>query len=389
MTGVRGPGSGVRPPFLSDPGSRFRVVTSDRASQARAGELLTAHGVVRTPAFMPVGTAASVKGIAPWELERLAPEMVLCNTYHLLLRPGVDTIERLGGLHRFMGWRGPILTDSGGFQVFSLADSRRYDEDGVTFRSHIDGAELRLTPESCVAAQVRLGVDIAMCLDVCPALPAEWRDLEEAVAVTSRWGARCRAAVPPGGTTLLFGVVQGGLDLELRRRSLAELAPLGFDGHALGGFSVGEPPESMWPAVAEIGPELPADRPRYLMGVGTVLDIVHAVAAGIDLFDCVIPTRNARNGLLHTSRGPVVLKNARWKLADEPPDPACDCATCRTCSLAYLRHLYLAREAAVVVLATVHNLHFYLTLMRRVRWAIMAGRFAGFHREVCGGAAAD
>jgi len=384
MSGDRGPGSGVRNPFQADPSSRFRVVAADGASHARAGELVTAHGTVRTPAFMPVGTAASVKGIAPWELERLAPEMVLANTYHLLLRPGVEAIERLGGLHAFMAWRGPILTDSGGFQVFSLAGRRRYDEDGVTFRSHIDGSELRLTPESCVDAQRRLGVDVAMCLDVCPALPAARADLEHAVAVTSRWAARCRAAVPPDGSTRLFGIVQGGLDLELRRRSLAELAPLGFDGHALGGFSVGEAPEAMWPAVAEIGPELPADRPRYLMGVGTVRDIVHAVAAGIDLFDCVIPTRNARNGLLHTSRGAVVLKNARWKLADEPADPACDCATCRTCSVAYLRHLFLAHEAAVVVLATVHNLHFYLTLMRRARWAIMTGRFAALHRDVCG-----
>jgi queuine tRNA-ribosyltransferase len=359
---------------------QFTVVARDGG--ARAGELATAHGVVRTPAFMPVGTAASVKGLAPWELERLGPEMVLANTYHLLLRPGVAAVEALGGLHRFMAWPGPILTDSGGFQVFSLAQRRKIDDGGVTFRSHIDGAELRLTPEGCVEAQRRLGVDVAMALDVCPALPAAAPELEAAVAMTSRWAARCRAALPPGGDTMLFGIVQGGLDLGLRRRSTEELAAIGFEGYALGGFSVGEPPPAMWEAVAGAAPLLPAARPRYLMGVGTPRDIVRAVAAGVDLFDCVLPTRNARNGLLHTSRGPVVLKNARWKGVDEPPDPACDCPTCRRCSTAYLRHLYLAREAAVVVLATVHNLHFFLALMRRVRWAIMAGRFAQLRDEL-------
>jgi queuine tRNA-ribosyltransferase len=360
----------------------FTIVARDRATQARASELVTAHGVVRCPAFMPVGTAGSVKGLAPWELERLAPEMVLANTYHLLLRPGVELIEHLGGLHRFMAWHGPILTDSGGFQIFSLAERRRYDDGGVVFRSHIDGDELRLTPEGCVDAQRRLGTDVAMALDVCPALPASRAELEEAVVTTSRWASRCRAALPAGGETLLFGIVQGGLEPDLRRRSAEELAPLGFDGHALGGFSVGEPPEAMWEAVGWAAPLLPADRPRYLMGVGTPRDLVEAVAAGCDLFDCVMPTRNARNGLLHTSRGPVVLKNARWKRSEEPADPACDCPTCRCCSVAYLRHLYLAHEAAVVVLATVHNLHFFLSLMRRVRWAIMSGRFAEIREEV-------
>lgn len=360
----------------------FTIVARDRATQARASELVTAHGVVRCPAFMPVGTAGSVKGLAPWELERLAPEMVLANTYHLLLRPGVELIEHLGGLHRFMAWDGPILTDSGGFQIFSLAERRRYDDGGVVFRSHIDGDELRLTPEGCVDAQRRLGTDVAMALDVCPALPASRAELEEAVVTTSRWASRCRAALPAGGETLLFGIVQGGLEPDLRRRSAEELAPLGFDGHALGGFSVGEPPAAMWEAVGWAAPLLPADRPRYLMGVGTPRDLVEAVAAGCDLFDCVMPTRNARNGLLHTSRGPVVLKNARWKRSEEPADPDCDCPTCRRCSVAYLRHLYLAHEAAVVVLATVHNLHFFLSLMRRVRWAIMSGRFAEIREEV-------
>ncbi|HPW56219.1 MAG: tRNA guanosine(34) transglycosylase Tgt [Thermoanaerobaculaceae bacterium] len=354
----------------------FAVVAEDGGTRARAGELTTRHGIVHTPAFMPVGTAASVKGLAPWELGALGPEMVLCNTYHLLLRPGVETLERLGGLHAFMGWDGPILSDSGGFQVFSLAARRQLDEDGVTFRSHLDGSELRLTPESCIETQRRLGVDVAMALDVCLALPAPRAELEAVVGLTSRWAARCRAALVPGAGTLLFGIVQGGLDLALRRRSAEELGAMGFDGHALGGLSVGEPPPEMWQAVDACAPLLPADRPRYLMGVGTVVDIVHAVTAGIDLFDCVIPTRNARNGLLHTSRGPVVLKHARWRQADEPPDRECTCPTCRTCSLAYLRHLFLAREAAVVVLATVHNLHFYLSLMRCLRSAIMTGRFA-------------
>jgi queuine tRNA-ribosyltransferase len=360
----------------------FNVVARDAHSAARAGELTTAHGVVHTPAFMPVGTAASVKGLAPWELARLGPEMILANTYHLLVRPGVEVIERVGGLHAFMGWPGPILTDSGGFQVYSLVGRRRYDEDGVTFRSHLDGAELRLTPEACMEAQRRLGVDVAMALDVCPPLPSPRVELEQAVALTSAWARRCRLALPPGGPTLLFGIVQGGLEVELRRRAVEALLPLGFDGYALGGFSVGEEQPALWDGVAMAAPLLPAGRPRYLMGVGLPADLVHAVACGIDLFDCVIPTRNARNGLLHTSRGPVVLKHARWRSDAGPPDPECSCPTCQTCSMAYLRHLYLAREAAAVVLATVHNLHFYLALMRRLRWAIINGRFLDLRREV-------
>jgi queuine tRNA-ribosyltransferase len=360
----------------------FTVVARDTESSARAAELITAHGTVRTPAFMPVGTAGSVKGLAPWELVQLGPEMVLANTYHLLLRPGVEVIESLGGLHAFMGWPGPILTDSGGFQVYSLAARRRYDDDGVTFRSHLDGAELRLSPEGCVEAQRRLGVDVAMALDVCPPLPSPPGELERAVALTSAWARRCRAALPAGGSTLLFGIVQGGLDVELRRRAVEELLPLGFDGYALGGFSVGEEQPALWEGVAAAAPLLPADRPRYLMGVGTPADLVHGVACGVDLFDCVIPTRNARNGLLHTSCGPRVVKHARWRTAGEPPDPQCDCPTCRSCSMAYLRHLYLARDAAAVVLATVHNLHFYLALMRRLRWAIINGRFLQLRREL-------
>jgi len=360
----------------------FAVAARDAASEARAGELVTAHGVIRTPAFAPVGTAASVKSLAPWELESLAPELVLANTYHLLLRPGVEVVESLGGLHRFMGWSGPILTDSGGFQVFSLAARRSYDEDGVSFRSHLDGSLLRLTPESCVDAQRRLGTDIAMALDVCPALPATRETLAEAIRLTTAWAARCRAALPPNPRTLLFGIVQGGLDTELRRAALERLLPLGFEGHALGGFSVGEAAEAMRDAVAATAPLLPSERPRYLMGVGTPADLVSAVAAGVDLFDCVMPTRNARTGLLHTSRGPVVLKHARWRAAEQPPDPACECPTCRRCSLAYLRHLFLAGEAAVLVLATVHNLHFFLTLMRRVRSAIINGCFARLRSEI-------
>ncbi len=360
----------------------FRILARDGATRARAGELVTAHGVVETPAFMPVGTAGSVKGLAPWELARLAPQMVLANTYHLWLRPGIDTVVALGGLHRFMGWSGPILTDSGGFQIYSQARRRTLTDEGVVFRSHVDGAKIRLTPEASVSAQRRMGVDVAMVLDVCPALPAEPAELERAVALTSRWAARCRRLVPPGGDTLLFGIVQGGLDLDLRRRSLEELAEVGFEGYALGGLSVGEPPAAMWATVDAVASWLPAERPRYLMGVGTVVDLARAVAAGVDLFDCVIPTRNARNGLLHTARGPVVLKQARYREASDPPDPECDCPTCRTCSLGALRHLYLAREAAAVVLATVHNLHFYLALMRRLRSAIINGRFPAVRAEL-------
>ncbi len=366
---------------MSATAGTFHVAAQDPRTEARAGELVTAHGVIRTPAFAPVGTAAAVKSLAPWELERLAPELVLANTYHLLLRPGVEVVERLGGLHAFMGWRGPILTDSGGFQVFSLAARRKVDEDGVTFRSHLDGSLLHLTPESCVDTQRRLGADIAMALDVCPALPAARAELEDAIRLTSQWAARCRAALPPNRRTLLFGIVQGGLDVELRRQAVERLAPLAFDGHALGGFSVGEPPAAMWEAVGACAPLLPAERPRYLMGVGTPRDLLAAVAAGVDLFDCVMPTRHARNGRLHTSRGAVVLKHARWRFAEEPPDPACDCPTCRRCSLAYLRHLFLAREASVLVLATIHNLHFFLSLLRRVRSAIISGCFAALRAD--------
>jgi queuine tRNA-ribosyltransferase len=336
---------------------------------------------------MPVGTAGSVKGLAPWELEALRPEMVLANTYHLLLRPGVEVVEKLGGLHAFMAFSGPILTDSGGFQVFSLADLRKLTQEGVLFRSHVDGQELFLTPEACLEAQRRLGVDVAMVLDVCPALPAPPEKLREAVELTLAWARRSRQAHPRGQLPLLFGIVQGGLDLGLRRHCLAQLLPLEFDGLALGGFSVGEPAEAMWEAVAQLAPELPAQRPRYLMGVGTVRDILEAVSAGVDLFDCVIPTRNARNGLLHTSRGPVVVKQARYRACPEPPDPHCSCPTCSRCSLAYLRHLYLAREAAYVVLATVHNLTFYLTLMRRIRSAIVEGRFAALRAQLLAGVA--
>lgn len=363
----------------------FQVVA--RQGYARAAEFATPHGVVKTPAFMPVGTAGSVKGLAPWELARLGPEMVLANTYHLLVRPGIDVIAQVGGLHRFMGWPGPILTDSGGFQVFSLSVLRRVSEEGVTFRSHLDGQEFLLTPESCMEAQRKLGVDVAMALDLCPALPASRETLEEAVRLTTLWARRCRQALPSGERPLLFGIVQGGLELDLRRQALEQLLPLDFDGYALGGFSVGEPPEAMWAAVATLAPQLPDDRPRYLMGVGTVRDILEAVAAGVDLFDCVIPTRNARNGLLHTSRGPVVIKHARYRTSPEPPDPSCTCPTCQSCTLAYLRHLYLAREAAYVVLGTVHNLHFYLSLMREVRSAIIAGRFAELRQQYLAGLA--
>jgi queuine tRNA-ribosyltransferase len=362
-------------------GTSFRVVAACPETIARAAELTTAHGVVRTPAFMPVGTAASVKGLAPWELERLGPEIVLANTYHLLVRPGLAVVESAGGLHAFMGWRGPLLTDSGGYQIFSLAHRRRIDPDGVTFRSHLDGTEVRLTPESCVETQARLGVDVAMALDVCPRLPAEEAELENAVAVSTAWAERCRHALPPNPRTLLFGIVQGGGDAALRRRAAEALLPLEFDGHALGGFSVGEPTAAMWDGVAGAAPLLPADRPRYLMGVGKPSDILHAVACGVDLFDCVIPTRNARNGLLHTRRGPVVLKHARHRTSADPADPDCSCPTCRTCSLAYLRHLFLAGDPTAVVLTTVHNLHFFLSLMRRIRSAIINGRFAAFRRE--------
>ncbi len=361
----------------------FQVTARDPETAARAGELHTPHGTVHTPAFMPVGTAGSVKGIAAWELERLAPEMVLANTYHLMLRPGPERLRRLGGLHRLMAWDGPILTDSGGYQVFSLAGRRQLDEDGVVFRSHLDGSRYRLTPESVVELQAGFGVDVAMVLDECLPWPVDPGAAETSVSRSLRWALRglrraesLRGEEPWRGG--LFAIQQGSVDRGLRARSSETLAEHPFDGFAIGGLAVGEPPEVLHEAIAFSAPLLPEMRPRYLMGVGYPEDLLHAIACGVDLFDCVLPTRSARTGKVFTSRGELVIKNARFADDDGPLDPDCSCPTCARYSRGALRHLFISREAASVVLLTVHNLSFFLDLMRQARDAIMTRRYAAF-----------
>ena len=365
----------------------FEVTAQDPDTAARAGELVTPHGTVHTPAFMPVGTAGSVKGIAAWELERLAPEMVLANTYHLMLRPGPELLRRLGGLHRLMAWDGPILTDSGGYQVFSLAGRRELDEDGVTFQSHLDGSLHRLTPESAVELQSGFGVDVAMVLDECLPYPVDPATARSSTERSVRWavrGLRQAGAIRDGGSWRggLFAIQQGSVDRALRAWCSEQLAGHAFDGFAVGGLAVGEPSEVLHEAIAFSAPLLPPDRPRYLMGVGYPEDLLHAVACGVDLFDCVLPTRSARTGKVFTSRGELVIKNARFAGDPEPLDPSCSCPTCARYSRGALRHLFISREAASVVLLTVHNLTYFLDLMRQARDAIMTRRYAAFRARI-------
>ena len=352
----------------------FNVLHTDGA--ARRGELTTRHGTIQTPVFMPVGTLASVKSLTTDQLEALGPEIILCNTYHLMLRPGIDLLEKLGGVHRFMGWDRAVLTDSGGFQLFSLASIRKIREEGVEFRSHIDGSPYFLSPESSVEIQTRMGVDIAMAFDECPAYGISHAEVEKSMLLTHRWAKRSLSART--GASALFGIVQGGVHLDLRRRSAEEISGMDFDGVAIGGVSVGEPKEEMFEVVDFTAPLLPADKPRYLMGVGTPEDLVNGVAAGIDMFDCVMPTRNARNGTLFTSEGKIAIKNARFAADDGPLDPRCSCVTCRTVSRAYLRHLYVNDEIAAMVYNTIHNVSFYLDLMRTIRQAIASDSFTSF-----------
>lgn len=355
----------------------FAITHTD--GKARRGRIVTPHGYVDTPAFMPVGTQAAVKGLVPELLRGTGTQIMLANTYHLLLRPGPDVIATLGGLQKCMHWEGAVLTDSGGFQVFSLADLRQIDDEGVAFQSHIDGSPIRLTPERSIAVQNQLGADIIMCFDECPALPAERGRVAAAVARTVAWARRCRAA-HQNPAQALYGIGQGGLDVELRRQCLAELADIGFDGYAIGGLSVGEPPEAMHAILHEFADESPADRPRYLMGVGTPRDLVEAVAAGVDQFDCVMPTRNGRKGYAFTSTGPLRLRNACHKLSQEPLDPACDCYTCRRFSRGYLRHLIMVGEVLGGTLVSLHNIAFYQDWMQQMRSAIEAGGFAAWRR---------
>jgi queuine tRNA-ribosyltransferase len=395
----------------------FRV--THQHGLARCGELTTAHGTIRTPTFMPVGTQGAVKGVLHRDLVELGAEIILGNTYHLHLRPGDERIARLGGLHRFIGWDRPILTDSGGYQAFSLGERRTIDEEGIRFRSHLDGSSRFLTPELAVDIQANLGSDIAMVLDECLGHPATRDETACSMERSARWAKRCRTRFlelqraagdgqpAAGGPTnaaaagcqppaadpttpsaassqpravivtnpgqAQFGIIQGGVYPDLREASVEATLAVGFEAYAIGGLSVGEPPEVMYDVVAGTAPRLPADCPRYLMGTGTPLDLVECVARGIDMFDCVMPTRNARNGQLFTREGRLNIKNARYADDVRPPDPGCACYTCRHCSRAYLRHLYVAGEIGAATLNTLHNLHFYLDTMRRIREALVFG----------------
>jgi queuine tRNA-ribosyltransferase len=374
---------------------RFELLAGDGA--ARRGRLTTPRGEVETPVFMPVGTAATVKTLEPRDLEALGAKIVLANTYHLFLRPGHERVRRLGGLHRFMAWPGTILTDSGGFQVFSLGEHGEgregngpglveIAEEGVTFRSHLDGSRQFLSPERAIEVQEALGADVIMAFDECPPALADRAYHEASLSRTQRWLARCRDAWrrmedgKDGSPAALFGIAQGGLFDDLRARAIEEAASLDLPGYALGGYAVGESRERTWEGVARDAPRLPAAKPRYLMGVGTPADLLAGIAAGIDMFDCVLPTRTARNGLLFTSQGKLVVKNARHADDEGPADPACACYGCRTFSRAYLRHLFQAGEILGLRLNTLHNLHFYLSLMAEARQAIQEGRFEAFRR---------
>lgn len=373
----------------------FRLLKKD-PSGARLGELITPHGKITTPVFMPVGTAATVKAVTSEELETLGAEVILGNTYHLMLRPGEKVIEKLGGLHPFMGWQRPILTDSGGYQVFSLALRRKVLADGVCFKSHVDGTDYFLTPKRAIEIQEALGTDIAMVLDECTPYPATREEAEKSMRLSLQWGMQCLEAwqqkgrgesgIRPiegrsQGSPLLFGIVQGGFYPDLRKNCLEELASHNFDGLALGGLSVGEPQEACYAIGSELAPLMPADKPRYLMGMGLPEDIVEAVGWGVDMFDCVIPTRNARNGQLFTTSGPIQIKHTEHREDPRPIDENCSCPVCKKYSRAYLRHLYLAKEILSSRLNTIHNLHFYLELIRKIRAAISSGRFAEFKKE--------
>jgi queuine tRNA-ribosyltransferase len=373
--------------------SGFHFTITHRDGQARRGELITPHGRVETPVFMPVGTRGAVKAITHRDLEDLGAEIILGNTYHLYLKPGADVIGRAGGLHRFIGWPRAILTDSGGYQIFSLAAMRRIREDGAEFRSHLDGSLHMLTPEGATDIQAQLGSDIAMVLDQCIATPAAPPEARDAMERSVRWARRARArllelrsgttaAVPvtnPGQAQ--FGIIQGATHLDLRTESVQATTDIGFEAYAIGGLSVGEPAEVMYEVVGHTAALLPADRPRYLMGTGMPDDLVESVARGVDMFDCVLPTRNARNGQLLTSRGPLSIKNARYAEDLSPPDPDCGCYTCRHFSRAYLRHLFVIGEMTAATLNTLHNLHFYLDLMAKIREAIVFGTFERLRLE--------
>jgi queuine tRNA-ribosyltransferase len=370
----------MQDPATSAPPLTFRVAARDASTSARRARLGTRHGEIDTPSFMPVGTYGAVKSVTPQELREAGTSIVLSNTYHLYLRPGHEVVAELGGLHRFMGWSGPILTDSGGYQVFSLAALRTIDDQGAEFRSHLDGSLHTLTPEKALEIQVALGSDIAMVLDECPPAGADRAVVSEAMRRTTAWARRSLEAAARLATPrpALFGIVQGGVHEDLRRAHLEEIAGLGFDGHAIGGVSVGESPVEIHAIGALTGPMLPADAPRYMMGLGRPQDLLRLIGDGFDLFDCVLPTRNARNGTLFTPRGTLHIRNEAHRRDPRPIDPDCRCPACRTCSRAYLRHLFLSNEILGHRLNTLHNLTHYQDLMRGAREAIAAGTYASW-----------
>ncbi|MGW8161553.1 MAG: tRNA guanosine(34) transglycosylase Tgt [Desulfobulbales bacterium] len=363
--------------------SPFTLYCRSTECEARCGEVRTLHGTFQTPVFMPVGTQATVKAVTPENLLELGAEIILANTYHLFIRPGHELIRDLGGLHQFMHWDHPILTDSGGFQIFSLRDLAHITEEGAGFKSHLDGSSLFLSPEDAIAVQEALGSDIMMCLDTCIPFPASRDETLTATELTARWAHRSRAAQNQTGQ-LLFGIVQGGMYPDLRAAAISHLCEIGFDGYALGGLSVGEPRDLMLDIVEHSVKLLDQERPIYLMGVGTPEDLVESVYRGIDMFDCVMPTRNARNGMLFTSHGRVVIKNSRYSNDPRPPDVSCGCYTCRNYSRAYLRHLYMTREILAYHLNTIHNLSYFVRLMESMRAAIKNDTFLQFRNDFYG-----
>ena len=358
----------------------FKLKTT--SGKARRGEITTAHGVIQTPIFMPVGTYGTVKGMTPRDLTEIQAQIILGNTFHLWMRPGLDIMEKFGGLHQFMGWKGPILTDSGGFQVFSLGAMRKIKEEGVHFRSPVNGDKLFLTPEESMRIQTVLNSDIVMIFDECTPYPATHTEARLSMEMSMRWARRSRASFDAlGNNNGLFGIVQGGMYEDLRDISLQGLEEIGFDGYAIGGLSVGEPKDDMQRILAHTAPKLPQHKPRYLMGVGTPEDLVNAVGQGIDMFDCVMPTRNARNGWLFTRTGDIRIRNAKFRNDESPLDATCSCYTCKNFSRAYLHHLDRSKEILGAQLNTMHNLHYYLELMREMREAIEQDRFDEFVKE--------
>jgi len=361
--------------------SNFEVIFQDSGTKARRGLLRTAHGEVETPAFMPVGTAGAVKGITPQQIEESGASIILANMYHLLLRPGIETVEKLGGLHKLMGWDKPILTDSGGYQIFSLSSLTKVNDDGVEFASHIDGAKVYLNAEEATKIQNRLGADIIMCLDQCTALDIKPEQLKRAVERTINWARRAKKA-HSSSKQLLFGIVQGGINLEMRTYCAGELVKIDFDGYAIGGLSVGEGHEKMINTVSHTAQLLPADRPRYLMGVGMPADIIEAVKAGVDMFDCVLPTRNGRNAFAFTDNGPVRLRNSALIDDCNPIEAGCDCYCCRNFSRGTIRHFFNCGEMLGPILASIHNLRFFQRLMSKIRKAIEKNEFADLAKKM-------